>query len=320
MRPCARTSATAARHAGRFALALLLCRPAPAAALGQGPPVFRAEARLVLLRATVSNRRGELVTDLERSAFTVYENGQPQTISVFRRDDVPVSLGIVIDNSRSMRDKRPGVETAALAFLRASNPQDEMFVLNFADKAEVAVPLTSDLKLLEAGLERRDSIGGTALRDAVATAEEYLDARAARDHKVLLLITDGNDNASVISKDHLKRQAERNGIVVYAVGLPNPEDPAKAERAREELEELTEPTGGKAYYPASVAQTETTVLDVAHQIRRQYTIGYAPLARALDGSYRKLRVVAKGPERLWVRTRAGYRATADKPGKPTGGG
>jgi Ca-activated chloride channel family protein len=290
-------------------IAALLLAHAVAAFSAQPTPVFRAETRLVLLRATVKDQRGELVTGLVREAFTVYENGRPQFITVFRRDDVPVSVGILIDNSKSMRGKRAHVEAAALAFVRASNPQDEMFVASFADKAQVDVPLTSDQAVLEAGLKRLDSIGGTALRDAVILGEEYLEAHAARDQKILLLITDGLDNASAAPPERIRQRAERSEIVVYAVGLLDVDDASRADRARDALDELTEPTGGLAYYPAGVEHTKETVLEIARQIRHQYTIGYAPLAQALDGSYRKLKVVAKGPGRLSVRTRAGYRAT-----------
>jgi len=183
-----------------------------------------------------------------------------------------------------------------------------VFVVNFADKAQVDVPFTSDAKVLEAGLKRVDSIGGTALRDAVLLGEEYLEAHAARDQKVLLLITDGIDNASAAPPDRIERQAERSAIVVYAVGLLDAADPSKAARARQALDELTQPTGGLASYPGSVEQTRAAVLETARQIRNQYTLGYAPLVQALDGSYRKLRVVARGAPRLVVRTRAGYRA------------
>jgi Ca-activated chloride channel homolog len=182
-------------------------------------------------------------------------------------------------------------------------------VASFADKAQVDVPFTSDETVLEAGLERLDSIGGTALRDAVIVGEEYLEAHATRDQKFLLLITDGLDNASAAPPEDIRQRAERSEIVVYAVGLLDADDASRADRARDALDELTEPTGGLAYYPAGVEHTTEAVLEIARQIRHQYTIGYAPLAQALDGSYRKLKVVAKGTGRLVVRTRAGYRAT-----------
>src|SRR5207302_586002 len=151
------------------------------------------ETRLVVLYATVRNERGEVVTNLDRGAFTVLENGRRQPIALFRRDDIPVSLGLLIDNSGSMRRKRERVEAAALALVRASNPQDEVFVMNFADKPHLDVALTTDLRLLEAGIARLDSIGGTAMRDAVDVGGRYLSEHAARDRRVLVIVTDGND-------------------------------------------------------------------------------------------------------------------------------
>src|SRR4029077_10121514 len=142
-------------------------------------PAFRADTRLVVVHATVRNARGELVTSLGRNAFTVYENGKRQPITLFRRDDIPVSLGLLIDNSGSMRTLRSKVEAAALALARASNHQDEIFVLNFNDKARIDVPFTSDVAVLEAGIARVDSIGGTAMRDAIEMAQTYLNAHGA---------------------------------------------------------------------------------------------------------------------------------------------
>jgi Ca-activated chloride channel family protein len=272
-----------------------------------GQPTFRAETRLVVLHATVKNARGELVTNLERGAFTVYEDGKKQPITLFRRDDVPVSLGLLIDNSGSMRTLRAKVEEAARALVRASNPQDEVFVLNFNDKARIDVRFTRDLHVLESGISRVDSIGGTAMRDAVDMAQAYLSAHATRDRKVLLVVTDGIDNASVATQDRIERQAEARDTVVYAIGLFGNEDRAK--EGRRELNQLAERTGGLAYYPESIDQVDAVALELAHQIRNQYTIAYEPLNQALDGKYRSIRVSASGRERLTVRTRPGYRAT-----------
>lgn len=283
-----------------------------ALALGAAPRAeqaspFRAETRLVVVHATVRNDRGDLVTTLDRGAFTVYENGKPQPIAVFRRDDVPVSLGLLIDNSGSMRTLRSRVEAAALAFVRASNPADEVFVINFADHPRLDVEMTGDPRAIEAGIARVDSIGGTALLDAVDAAETYLRARATRDRKALLIVTDGKDNASEKTMKQIQEAAEQSDTVVYAVGLFADEG-GSSKDGRKELNELTARTGGAAYYPDNVDQVETAVLDLARQIRQQYTIGYTPINQKLDGSYRTIRVEARGAERLNVRTRAGYRA------------
>ena len=291
---------------------LRVARLAAALAVLQSPGPFHVETRLVVLQATVRNNRGELVTGLTRDAFTVLENGTRQPIVLFGKDDVPVSLGLLIDNSGSMRTRRAKVEAAALEFARASNPQDEMFVLNFADKSRIDVPFTSDVRILEAGISRVDALGGTAMRDAIAAAEDYVTQHARRDRKVLVVITDGNDNASVTALDRIRTAAEQHEIAVYAVGLLGDQDP-HAGRMRRDLTQLTEATGGLAYFPVSVEQVGDVALELARQIRTQYTIGYTPLNQSLDGSYRQIRVTAKGSQPLVVRTRTGYRATPAGP-------
>ena len=288
----------------------LACALSMVASIASGPerPVFGTEVGLVLLQATVKNARGELVTDLDRSSFTVYEDGRPQTVSLFHRRDAPVSLGIALDNSRSMRAKRKDVEAAALALLRASNPEDEAFVLNFGDRPSLDVPFTRDVAVLEAGIGRRPAIGGTALWDALQAAEAYLAAHATHERKALLVVTDGHDNASLVSKEQAQEAARRGGTVIYAIGLLAEGDEGRAAHSRHELDELAAQTGGVAYYPRTLDEVGGIALDLARQIRSQYTIGYSPANQSLDGSYRKIRVVARGPGRLSVRTRAGYQA------------
>jgi Ca-activated chloride channel homolog len=272
-------------------------------------PSFHAETRLVVLHVSVRTARGEVVTTLDRDAFTVYENGRRQPVSIFRRDDIPVSVGLLIDNSGSMRAARLRVEAAALAFANASHPDDELFVVNFADKARLDVPFTSDRTVLDRSIARVDAVGGTAMRDAVEVAETYLHDCGKMDRRALLIITDGNDNASTVSLDRIARAAEQREIVIYAIGVFGHEDPAAANRARKALDHLTERSGGLSYYPSSLDQVQAVALDMAHQIRHQYTVAYAPIDQRLDGSYRTLRVKVSGPDRYVVRTRAGYRAT-----------
>jgi VWFA-related protein len=288
--------------------ALLLLQSGAAA--GQAPP-FRAEIRLVRLQATVTNSRGELVTNLDQRQFTVQENGKRQPITIFRKDDVPISLGLLIDNSGSMRSLRQKVEAAALAFARASNPDDEIFVINFADNVHLDVPMTGDLNVLEAGIGRVDSIGGTALRDAVDSAERYLGEHATRERRILLVVTDGKDNASITSPERIRRQAEQSQTTIHAIGLFNQRENGGA--GRHELTEMTERTGGMVYFPASIEQIEAVAVNLAHQIRNQYTIGYAPLNQALDGSYRGIQVSVSGSDRYTVHTRSGYRALPAAP-------
>jgi VWFA-related protein len=265
---------------------------------------FHAEARLVVVDVAVRDRHGEAVTGLRSDVFNVYENGRQQPLSVFLGENVPVSVALVIDNSGSMRTKRPGVEAAALAFAHASNPLDELCVVNFADSARVDVPLTADRTELEAGIARVDTIGGTALRDAIRLAERYLVEHARHQRKVLLVISDGRDNSSDTSAGSLTRTAGRDGIAIYAIGLPQP-----AGRGRQDLEDLASATGGVARDVEGVDDATAAAIDLARQIRQQYTLGYTPLNPALDGTYRRIKVVVKAPGHLTVHTREGYYAS-----------
>jgi len=196
---------------------------------------FRSDTRLVVLHASVTDRKGKLLTNLDQNAFKIFENGQPQQIKIFRREDVPVSLGIIIDDSGSMSTKRSRVEAAALAMVRASNPQDEVCVVNFNDDAYLDVPFTNDIHKMEQGLARIDSRGGTAMRDALNMSLDYTKDKAKKDKKVLLVITDGNDNASNVSLESLVRHSNQADTVVYAIGLFTEEEKHEASKARRAL-------------------------------------------------------------------------------------
>ena len=269
---------------------------------------FHAETRLVVVDVAVRRASGEVVTGLDGSAFTIYENGRPQPIALFLGENAPVSVGLVVDNSGSMREARPRVESAALAFAHACDARDEIFVVNFADRARVDVPMTTDVGALEAGIRRGDAIGGTALRDAVDLAERYLIDHARHHRKVLLVISDGFDNGSDISSRTIAGAAARDGIAIYAVGLPI-SDPGKADEARRTLDHLTESTGGVVRYVATLDEASAAAADLARQIRQQYTLAYAPRNAALDGSYRHIKVAVKTAGHVSVRTREGYVAS-----------
>lgn len=290
---------------------VVLAAPLLAQSKAASTPVFRTGTRLVVLQATVTDGRGEALTDLRQSDFEVKEDGRHQEVAVFRRDDAPISLGLLLDNSGSMRHKRAAIEEAALSFIRASNPDDEVFVLNFADEPHLDVSLTSDLPTLEAGMHKLDAIGGTALRDALNEALTYLGGHAKHERRAILIVTDGTDNASRVSKSAIRDRCLQAQASVYAVGLVGQEDPARARRGRGELEDLTEPTGGLAYFPERLDDVRQTVMGIARQLRNQYTVAYSPVNQALDGRYRRieLRVVSRRDAR--VRTRPGYNASPD---------
>src|ERR1019366_6949764 len=197
-----------------------------------GPAVFRADTRLVVCHTTVVDKNGHLVINLPQDAFTVYENGVQQQIRKFQREDVPVSMGLVVDNSGSMRDKRAKVEAAALALVKDSNPEDEVFIVNFNDEAFMDLPrskdFTSDIKEMEEALTRIDSRGGTAMREAIRMSIDWLKEKAHKDKKVLVVITDGNDNSSAVSLEVLVKAAQQSGVLLYSVGLLSEEERREA--------------------------------------------------------------------------------------------
>jgi Ca-activated chloride channel homolog len=271
--------------------------------------IFRTQTRLVVLHATAEDKQGHLMMELPKSAFQIFENGVRQEIKSFRREDVPVSLGLIIDSSASMTDKRDRVAAAALALVKSSNPDDEVFIVNFAEKPSLDVDFTNDAAQLKKGLSRADSHGETAMRDAIRTAIEHLKGRNKKDKKVLVVVTDGNDNSSLASLESVMRAAQQNEVLIYSVGLLSDETPREAERAKRALDALAQATGGQVYYPKDVAEIDQIAPQIAHEIRNQYIVTYSPAVQELDGSFRQIRVVVDSPDVATVRTRSGYYAT-----------
>jgi VWFA-related protein len=299
-----------------LAAAALLVLALPAASQNPPPasddvPIFRSETRLVVLHATVVDKSGNLVTTLPREAFRVFENGAQQTLRLFRREDIPVSMGIIVDNSGSMRPKRQKVESAALGLVKASNPQDEVFIVNFNDDAYLDVPFTNDIKKMEEGLKRIDSRGGTAMRDAISMSIDEMKAKAKKDKKIIFLVTDGNDNTSAITIERLIEKVRESEILVYTIALLNEEDRGEAKKARRALSALAGASGGMVYYPKDLVDVEKLALGVAHEIRNQYVLAYSPTNAVLDGSFRQIHVTVDGPGRPIARTRNGYYAAPE---------
>ena len=279
---------------------------------GQEEPVFRSDTRLVVLNATVVDSKGNLQTDLPRSAFKVFENNVEQPLKFFRREDVPISLGVIVDNSGSMRLRRNKVESAAMLLVKASNRQDEVFIVNFNDDAFLDVDFTGDIKKMEDGLTRIDARGGTAMYDAINMSIDHLKAKAKRDKKVLMLITDGADTASKTSLEKLISQAHTTDAVIYAIAMLNEELPREAKKAKRALEAIAKATGGLCFFPKTLEEVDALAVEVAKDIRNQYVIGYSPTVQELDGTFRTIRVTASGANRPTVRTRSGYYAAPQK--------
>jgi VWFA-related protein len=268
----------------------------------------------VILRVTVENHKGAPVSGLGKDDFKVYEDGVLQPIEYYSHEDIPVTVGLVLDNSGSMGPKRDEVIAAALAFARSSNPQDQMFVVNFNEHVRFALPpnmpFTDQTSQLQVALSKFKTTGETALYDALAAAIEHL-KKGNRDKKVLIVVSDGGDNASKFHLSQILAMAGKSDAIIYTIGIYTDDDPDKKPDA---LRRLSNATGGAAHFPPALADVVPLCEQIAHDIREQYTLAYAPLNRKQDGSYRAIQVKATAPGngRLSVRTRAGYYA----PSKP----
>lgn len=292
--------------------------PAPAPEKKRDEFTINVDVNLVVLHATVLDRKGRQINDLRQDSFRVYEDGVLQKLSVFSHADIPVTMGIVIDDSGSMKEKRPAVNAAAVTFVRTSNPQDQVFVVNFNDVYYLDTPgdFAANIEELKSALDKIDSRGGTALYDALYASLDHVKL-GNRDKKVLLAITDGEDNASRYSLDELIRSAQKSNTVIYAIGLLGSDEPgglfkirhASARRASKVLEKVAQITGGQALFPKSLEEVEATCVQIARDIRNQYTLAYYPTNTKKDGTFRTVKVDAvpsRSREKLVIRARPGY--------------
>jgi Ca-activated chloride channel family protein len=271
---------------------------------------LRVNVDQVVLHATAQNSKGVLVSGLDKDNFHVYEDGVLQQVKYFSHGDIPVTVGLVIDNSGSMKPRRSDVIAAALAFARSSNPQDQMFVVNFNEKVSFGLPselpFTDQVVQLEFALDRSIADGETALYDAIAVALEHL-KQGNRDKKVLIVISDGGDNASKHNLTQVRAMAGQPDAIIYTIGIFDDNDGDKNPGV---LRRLAKDTGGEAFLPQSLEELLPICERIARDIRNQYTIVYVPSNRKRDGTYRNIQVKADAPGhgRMLVRTRAGYYA------------
>ncbi len=277
----------------------------------EGIYVIHREADEVMLHATVVDDKQHIITNLDRNAFSVFEDGKPQNIISFHHVDIPVAMGIVIDNSGSMREKRNKVNQAALNLVRSSNPKDEVFVVNFNDEQYLDQDFTNDLRKLKEALEKIDARGGTALYDAIVASADHLKQNARLEKKVIFVVTDGEDNASSETLEQAVKQLQQeNGPSVYAIGILGDEEHPK--RAKKALQIVADRTGGIAFFPKTLDEVDDISKNIANDIRNQYAIGYKPTNPKGAGGFRQIRVdaKAKGHGKMVVRTKSGYYAGA----------
>ena len=284
------------------------------------PYILHVDAEEVVLNCTVLDGKGELVNDLVRSDFKVFEDKALQRIISLQHQDTPVSIGLLVDDSGSMRSKRSAVSSAALDLVKASNPQDETFVLNFSDQAYLDQDFTTDIDKLQNGLSHLSLSGGTALYDTVVTAADKMERSSTRPRKVLIVITDGDDNSSRLTlRDAIHRVQDMQGPIIYSIGLLFGSD--KSRHARHDLEALSSETGGIAFFPGSLKDVDSVAAEVARDIRNQYAIAYHS-AQASAGGYHSVKVEAhaQGHGKLTVYTRSGYlsKPSLSRTSKPGG--
>jgi len=278
-------------------------QPKPGSA---GAYTLHVDAEEVVLNCTVLDNKGELVNDLTRSDFKVFEDKTLQTIISLQHQDTPVSIGLVVDNSGSMSSKRAAVASATLDLVKASNPQDETFVINFSDQAYLDQDFTSDLDKLRNGLSHLGVSGGTALYDTVVTAADKMERSATRPRKVLIVITDGDDNSSKLTLDNaIHRVQDTQGPIIYSIGLMF--GGGESRHARRDLRALSSETGGIAFFPGSLKDIDSVAAEVARDIRNQYAIAYHSPQASVGGYHTvKVEAHAQGRGKLTVYTRSGY--------------
>jgi len=281
---------------------------APAVEASEQPFKITATADLVLLDVSVNNAAGGHIPNLSKEDFRVYENGRLQTITRFGSDDVPVTVGLVIDTSGSMRPKYGDVVMAAVTLIRASNPLDEVFVVNFGDRVSYGlpegVPFTDDLSRLRAALLLGAPAGRTALYDAILSSLHHLE-QGKRDKKTLVLISDGGDNSSTHGSEEVMRAVRESRATIYTIGIFDEDD---HERDPAVLNRLAHVSGGEAFFPLQLAQVTAICRQIATDIRTRYTVAYVPIRSGEPGSLRKIKVTASTPagRRLVVHTRTSY--------------
>jgi Ca-activated chloride channel family protein len=275
------------------------------------PPV-KVDVNLVLVNATVTDVYNRFVTGLEKEHFKIFEDKIEQEISHFSREDVPTSIGLLFDVSSSMGDKIARSKDAAVAFLKTSNPDDEFYLLTFADVPKIDVDFTTDVSEVQNRLVYKNAKGSTTLYDAVYLGMQKM-KQGHNPKKAMLLITDGEDTRSRYSLVNVRNSIKESDVQIYAIGIVSSyySDFAQGRSGRAVLEEMTEITGGRAYFPNSVYELEDICTKIALELKNQYILGYSSSNRSKDGHWRKIKVklnAPKGLPSLSIRSKTGYYA------------
>jgi Ca-activated chloride channel homolog len=283
-------------------------------------PIFGVEIEVINLTVSVTDSRSRYVTDLKNDDFAVFEDGIKQDLSIFRHEDIPISLVLVIDTSASMDEKLGQAQTAAARFVKTLRPQDNAEVMQFNDRTTVLQDFTPDHQKLEEAIKRTEASGPTALHNAMYVALKDLNKMkkaAELRRRAIVLLSDGEDTASLVNDEQVLELARKTEIAIYAISLRPSRVP---ERNRQQFSQavhlltaLSRETGGQVFFPNSISELDTVYDRIAEELRTQYNLGYVSSNSRRDGKWRRVVVRAPTREGLTIRHKIGYYAPRSEP-------
>src|SRR5215813_9238414 len=287
--------------------------------------IIKVDTDMVLLDVTVIDQNNTPVMNLKKEDFSVYEDKVKQTIESVSREEVPVSFGMVIDTSGSMKPKLQTVSDAAVSLVKQMRLDDEAFVASFKAESELVQDFTSDRRELEDAIGKLYTSGGTALLDAIIATADYAQEKGKRRRKALVIFSDGLEKNSSVQEKEVMEAIKENEVQVYLVGFidvemeenrPFGKSPAK--KAKELLSRIADDSGGRAYFPKDVGEIQAVAAQIAKDLRTQYVVSYYPANENRDGAFRNVRVSvnSQGARKLIARTRRGYYARNEKGRSP----
>ena len=278
------------------------------------PPVFGTGVEVINLNVTVTDGRGRYVTDLGQPDFAIFEDGVRQDVSIYNHEDLPISLAVMMDTSASMEEKLPTARAAAIRFIKTLRPQDMAAVIQFNDRVTTLQDLTPQQGLLEAAVNRTEASGPTTLRNALYVALKELDREKRLTgqlrRRAVVLLSDGEDTASLVSDEQLLELARKTEINVYCIALrqkrTTTQSANKFSQAAYLMTTLSQDTGGQVFFPNSLSELDAVYDRIAEELRTQYSLGYVSNNGRRDGKWRRIVVRVPTREDIQIRHKLGY--------------
>ena len=276
------------------------------------PPVFGTGIEVINLNVSVTDARGRYVTDLTKNDFAVFEDGVRQELSIFNHEDIPISLVLMIDTSASMDEKLPTARAAAIRFVGTLRAQDNAQVMQFNDRTTILQDFVADHDALDSAISRTEAAGPTALHNALYVALKELEKQKtqALRRRAIVLLSDGEDTASLVSDDQVLDLARKTEINIYAISLRprrmQDRNAVKFSQAAHLLTALTQDTGGQVHFPNSLSELDAVYERIAEELRTQYSLGYVSNNGRRDGKWRRIVVRVPTREEIQVRHKLGY--------------